>query len=865
MGFLRMQSNSLMSTEASDRLLKLTLDALPDQIAVLDEDGTILTVNAAWKRFAVENGAHPEAVSEGVNYFRVCESSGDAEDVLQGMHAVLEGSSDLFSIEYPCDSSDEERWFVVRVCRLEEEGLRRLVVIHENLSSRKQHMLAELRKNEQRFRMVCDITRLGVWEHDLVTGEIMRNKYDADLFGLAPDDYEPTHEAFMELVHPEDKAMIEEAVTRTIEDGVVVGTEYRVLSATGEIHWLTTHARTYYDDDGTPLRMLGVTRNITERKQAAAAIETSEQRFRALAENVPGVIYLCENDEAYTILYVNDVIESLTGYRRDDYLERRISYASLIHEEDRSFVYLSIQDAVAQRRPFHVQYRIRRSTGETRWIEEWGAGVYENDELMHLEGYLMDVTARKTMLQQLEETAYNLRKAQEIAQLGSFALDIESPENDVWSEEMYHILGRSPKAPPVPNTEYVRKIVHSQDRYRIAAAFSQSIEQGTPLDLEYRILHPDQSLRFVHLRAEALTNRDGIVSKIAGTLQDITSQKLAEIELQKTSELTNAILNTTLEGIITISERGAILTFNEAAEQIFGYSSDEIVGQNVNRLMPPPYSKGHNDYIADYISTGQRKIIGIEREVVGRRKDGSFFPMEIAVSEILLDDRRFFAGLVRDISERRKMELEILKISDYERQTIGQELHDGLGSQLSGITMVCQSIARQLDKSGLELAGEVAEIAAEIKEADYQARNIARGLVPVSEDPHGLRQALIRLAKTAPRTYGVECRFEENEPVKIDDYSVSGHLYRIAQEAFSNAVRHGKCSRVTIRLNLEENGSVQLDIIDDGKGIPDKLPDDRGVGLRTMQYRANVIGGQLTIRRGKKKGTVVSCLIRRYH
>src|SRR5688572_26551260 len=130
-----------------------------------------------------------------------------------------------------------------------------------------------------------------------------------------------------------------------------------------------------------------------------------------------------------------------------------------------------------------------------------------------------------------------------------------------------------------------------------------------------------------------------------------TEQALTESEAR-----TRAILDAAVDAIITIDERGRVESMNPAAERLFGYPAAEVLGQNVKMLMPEPYRHEHDGYLHNYLSTGQRKIIGIGREVVGLRKDGSTFPMDLAVSEVRLGARRLFTGIVRDITERKKAE-----------------------------------------------------------------------------------------------------------------------------------------------------------------------------------------------------------------
>jgi PAS domain S-box-containing protein len=147
--------------------------------------------------------------------------------------------------------------------------------------------------------------------------------------------------------------------------------------------------------------------------------------------------------------------------------------------------------------------------------------------------------------------------------------------------------------------------------------------------------------------------------KLAGavvTFKDITERKKAEQALRESEARANAVLNNAIEGIITIDERGTIKTFNPAAEELFGYKPSEIAGTNIKFLMPEPFQSEHDQYLKKYLETGITKIIGIGQEVIGLRKDGSTFPMDLGVSEVYLGESRMFTGIVRDITERKYLE-----------------------------------------------------------------------------------------------------------------------------------------------------------------------------------------------------------------
>ncbi|MDR3448916.1 MAG: PAS domain S-box protein [Alphaproteobacteria bacterium] len=160
-----------------------------------------------------------------------------------------------------------------------------------------------------------------------------------------------------------------------------------------------------------------------------------------------------------------------------------------------------------------------------------------------------------------------------------------------------------------------------------------------------------------------------------GIIRDVSLRQLSAQHLKDESERVLAIMKTVLDGVITISDRGLIQSFNPAAVRIFGYEPEEVIGQNVKILMPEPYHSGHDNYLHNYLTTGEKKVIGIGREVSAKRKDGSIFPMELGVNEMSIQGERMFVGTIRDITERKKAELEIKRyLASLKRSN--QELDD---------------------------------------------------------------------------------------------------------------------------------------------------------------------------------------------
>ena len=212
-----------------------------------------------------------------------------------------------------------------------------------------------------------------------------------------------------------------------------------------------------------------------------------------------------------------------------------------------------------------------------------------------------------------------------------------------------------------------------------------------------------------------------------------------------------------------------------------------------------------------------------------------------------------------DITERKRLEKAILEISADEQRRIGQDLHDGLGQHLTGIAFMTKVQEQKLAEKGLTEAIEAARIVKLVNEAINKTRELAHGLLPVVAESEGLMSALKRWAAEVEDVFSISCRFRCESPVLIDDPSMSTHLYRIAQEAVNNAMRHGHASEVVITLS-GGNRQGSLIIEDDGSGVRETSASHSGKGLHIMNYRARMMGGSLVVQTKKTRGTRVRCV-----
>ena len=354
-------------------------------------------------------------------------------------------------------------------------------------------------------------------------------------------------------------------------------------------------------------------------------------------------------------------------------------------------------------------------------------------------------------------------------------------------------------------------------------------------------------------------NEQGKPRQYIAIRADITERKRAEAALRETERRMSAIVESAGEGIITIDERGIVESLNPAASRIFGYPSEEVIGQNVNMLMPSPYRDHHDGYLANYLRTGQAKIIGIGREMIGQRKDGSLFPMELSVGEVRLGDRRLFTELVRDISERRHLEQAVAAAAEQERARIARDLHDGLGQQLGGLLFLMNGLSRDLQSANAPQAETASQLCKELATALKQARNLSHELYAIPPQPDGLVQALENLAERVAAERGIASAFSCETPFLVYDQVAASHLYRIAQEAVQNALKHSRAARIDIAL-VQESSRVELRVRDNGIGFPTQR-NSHGLGLHTMEQRARLIGGRLTVQTHANGGVEVICSV----
>ncbi|MDL5057831.1 PAS domain-containing sensor histidine kinase [Geitlerinema calcuttense] len=294
-----------------------------------------------------------------------------------------------------------------------------------------------------------------------------------------------------------------------------------------------------------------------------------------------------------------------------------------------------------------------------------------------------------------------------------------------------------------------------------------------------------------------------------------------------------------------------VVEINESGLSLYGYGREEIQKKKLSEFfaVPPSFGKGGEN------------MDDLSGETLHLTKSGEEIPVEISTGRFVAGDKDYLCLIVKDIRQRRQLEEAVLNISNEERHRIGHDLHDGLGQELSAASLMAKALENKLRRKSLPEAEELKSLITQINNSISTTRAIAHGLAPVSIEKYGLRAALDKLLTGLEAQTGVTCDLDWPEEIAIDNPTTATHLFRIIQEAVNNAIKHSGTSLITISFERSDSPATILRISDNGKGLDPATEDGspKGLGMKSLQYRASRLGGRVEIVSGKDQGLTVIC------
>jgi two-component system, chemotaxis family, CheB/CheR fusion protein len=389
---------------------------------------------------------------------------------------------------------------------------------------------------------------------------------------------------------------------------------------------------------------------------------------------------------------------------------------------------------------------------------------------------------------------------------------------------------------------------HSEGQARL-----KTVEKGQPTTpLVTRLLRLDGS----EVEAETFSTPIIFEGQPAAqtVIRDLTGRRNAEEEVRRSEErFAKAFRAAPVAMMITRLGSGRIVDANEHFEQMTGFAREEVVGRKAAKV-----GLSVHRILRDRVGNILEQTEGYENiEALISTKSGDTLDVLSSGEVIEFGGETCLLSMFYDITERKQLERTVLEIAEEERRRIGQDLHDGLGQQLTGIAFLSKVVEQNLKAASSEQAQQMHRIIELLSQAVSYTRNLSRVLSPVDVQADGLADALRRLAGSTEDYFSISCRFEAEPDVRVANSGMATHLYRIAQEAVNNAMKHAEAQGIVIQLSVVNDHGV-LRIQDNGRGLPDTsgaLPS--GMGMRTMRYRSNVIGGTLDIYPAEGRGTVV--------
>lgn len=398
--------------------------------------------------------------------------------------------------------------------------------------------------------------------------------------------------------------------------------------------------------------------------------------------------------------------------------------------------------------------------------------------------------------------------------------------------------------------------IHPDDQERWSAEAAEVFLTGRTIRTCYRVMARDGRVVWFQCEAKVMRHEDGRPWFIHAIAFDITELKRAEEALEEERNVASAILDSIGTLVVVLDPRMRIVRFNRVCEKTTGYAFADVRSRFIWDLLTLPEQAERFRRALEEVQEGCPVQ---DFEIAWERRDGErrLISWSLTVLRGAKGEPQYYIAAGTDVTVRKRLETAVLEVSGREQRRIGQDLHDGLGQLLTGIAFMTKVQEQRLAENGAPESAEASKIVRLVNEAIHKARELSRGLMPGLAQPNGLMCSLEQMAHEIEEVFGVACRFHWDRPLLIHNAAVSSHLYHIAQEAASNAIKHGKATRVDIDLGGRYSSGVLI-VRDNGSGISLTPGEPTGMGLEIMRHRAKMVGGSLDIS-SAPQGVIVTC------
>ncbi len=711
-----------------------------------------------------------------------------------------------------------------------------------------------LEESNERYNIISKATNDMVWDWNLITGQVRRNREGWKKLFRTPDNItiNATGDAWDERVHVDDWDKIHEvtaAIKKSEKDFFEV--ECRVWRDDGTLAYIHDRGHIIRNEKGEPVRVLGATQDITARKEAELKVAKSEYRYRSLVQN--GSDLTAVLDEKGYYVYCSPAVKRILGYY-PEVLAGKNAFA-FIHPEDVATVkaYLAKKDAGGY--VDFIPFRFKNSKGEWRWLESRVTNQCDNPEI---KGYVFntrDVTERKIAEEEIKRLSIVARETMN-------AVIMTDPEGKItWVNEAFtritefefeEVIGKKPGTilqGPETNTSVVKMMRNKLQRLR---PFECDVVNYSKSGRKY----------WVRIQCQPQFDGEGKLKYFFGLQTDITKEKEAENILKASEERYRYLFNNNPASIFIWDINDfQILEVNDNAIQMYGHSRQDFLTKTVFDLTRPQDHTAIKKYA---VTAAQKKDFKSDLVCRHINNNGEEMHMHVDSHRIRFKGRNVILALATNITDKvileKMLEEEklakqkeiteaVISAQEKERQGLGSELHDNINQILAGSLLYLGLAKRELGNENAHFR----ETEKLISSAIDEIRKLSHSLIPPALSESEFLEAIRNIVQITGRTSGVLIRLQAfgfDESLLPDKMKLN--IYRIIQEQFNNIIKHASAKKILVRLTQENNNTI-LSIKDDGIGF-DTTMKSGGVGLMNMKTRASLFNGELKISSAPGKG-----------
>jgi PAS domain S-box-containing protein len=705
-------------------------------------------------------------------------------------------------------------------------------------------------QQEQQTRALIDAIPQQIWSGPADGSLDFCNERWRSYMGLELE--ELRGEGWQSMLHPDDRERVLEAWHKSVTMGTPYEQEERHRGVDGTYRWFLARGLPMRDAEGRIVRWYGTNTDIEDLKRAEEAVKQAEDRIRLIIDTIPTMVWTLQPDGA--VDFVNQRWMDYTGLSLEEELKEP---TRPVHPEDLPGVVEKWLVDVAAGESSEDEMRLRRADGEYRWFLVRTAPLRDKQgNLVKWFGLSIDIEDRKRAEEGLQQARVRIESV-----LDSVA------DTHILFDRNWHYL--------YVNEAAVRAIGHPREQIlgrTLWELYPDII--ATELDRQYRRAMGERvpvALDFFYpARGTWWENRFHPAPEgLAVFATDITERKRAEEARRQIEEQHRMVVETAIDAVVTIDESSKILFVNPATTRIFGYEPSELIGQPLTMLMPEFMRETHKAGLQRYLATGQHHINWQGTELAGLRKYGEEFPVEVSFGEVMKDGRHTFTGFIRDITERRRAEEELrrlsgqlLRLQDEERRRIARDLHDSTGQNLVALATSLAQLQASIPTRNRKSRRLLSDSQSLADQCIREVRTLSYLLHPPMLEEAGLEDAIRLYVEGFTKRSGIQVEVEVSPQFGRLDREAELTLFRVVQESLTNVRRHSGSLRAEIRM---ERGAkkVTLEVSDRGSGIsgiPPRRNGDSsfriGVGIASMQERVKLIGGRLDIESGDSGTTV---------